>query len=106
MFNVTVSGNLVADPRAGSAGGSDVTSFSIISNTRKGGEDIASLIDCSVWGKRSEVAAKYLKKGNKVTVSGSAHLDTYEGKSGTVAKLVLNVGDFDLPAKPKDEEPF
>lgn len=104
MFNLTVSGHLVADPRTNTVNGSDVTNFTIINNGRKGGEDIATSVDCAVWGKKAEVAAKYLKKGSLVVVAGEGHVETYEGKSGPGAKIALNVNSFDLPPKPKGDD--
>ena len=105
MLSVSVAGYVAGDPRSNSVGGNEVTNFTVITNTKKGGEDIATAVDCAVWGKRADVAAKYIKKGSYVAVSGSGHVESYEKRDGTSgAKISMNVSDFDLPPRPKADD--
>lgn len=104
MLSVTVTGNVARDPRTSSVNGADVCNFTILSNSRKGTEDVTSAVDCAVWGKRAKVAETYIKKGSLVTATGTGHVEGYEGSSGPGAKITLNVSDFTLPPRPKNDD--
>lgn len=97
MLNLTAYGNLGRDPELKQVGDTQVASFSIGVRT---GKDETTWVDCSIWGKRAEVAMQYLKKGSKITVNGSAKVRVYQKKDGTEGKaLDLRVNDFTLPAR-------
>ena len=101
MLNITAVGNLAADPRSNSVGGTDVTNFRLLVNKKIKDQEYVTAVDCAVWGARAAVAAQYLTKGCQVTVAGDAHAETYERKDGSTAcKLVLRVSDFTLPPRP------
>lgn len=105
MLSITVTGNVAADPRVNTVSGTEVCNFTILSNTKKGGEDVTSAVDVAIWGKRSEVAAKYIKKGSLVTAAGTGSIETFESKDGEArAKISLNASDFTLPPKPKGDD--
>lgn len=99
---MTVTGNVAGDPRTAEVGSNKVCNFTILSNSKKGGEDIVSAVDVAVWGKRAEVAATYIKKGSLVTATGTGHLEVYESKSkgDSRCKAVMNASDFTLPPAP------
>ena len=97
MLNLTAYGNLGRDPELKQVGDTQVASFSIGVPT---GKDETTWVDCSIWGKRAEVAMQYLKKGSKITVNGSAKVRIYQKKDGTEGKaLDVRVNDFTLPAR-------
>jgi len=103
MLVITAHGNLGRDPELKDIGSSQVVNFSLAATT---GKDETTWINCQVWGKRSEVAMKYLTKGSKITVSGRGKLRTYTKNDGTQGySLELDVQDFTLPAR-QQEEPF
>jgi single-strand DNA-binding protein len=105
MLIVTVTGHVASDPRINTVGETEVANFTVYSNFKKGGEDITTAVDCAVWGKRSEVAGNYIKKGSLVTVSGSGYVEVYEKRDGTPgSKISMNVSDFTLPPKPKADD--
>lgn len=106
MLSVTVAGYVAGDPRTNEVGGTPVCNFTVLSNYKKGDEDITSAVDVAVWGKRSEVAAKYIKKGSMVTVTGTGHVESYQSSETgkTYAKVVLRATDFTLPPKPAQPE--
>lgn len=108
MLAITVTGNVAADPRVNTVGANEVCNLTILSNSKKGGEDITTAVEAAIWGKRSEVASKYIKKGSLVTVTGTGYVETYEHKGEHRAKISMNASDFTLPPKPKalDEDAF
>lgn len=105
MLSVTVTGRLAGDPRVNAVKGNDVANFTILSNSRKGSEDVTTAVDVAVWGKRSETVAKYFKKGSMVTVTGTGHIETFERSNGELgAKLSIQGADFTLPPKPASDD--
>ena len=101
MLSITVTGNVASDPRTNTVGTNDVCNFTVLSNSKKSGEDITTAVEVAVWGKRSEVASKYIKKGSLVTVAGTGHVETYEHNVEHRAKISMSAADFTLPPKPK-----
>lgn len=100
MLNITAHGNIGKDPEVKEVSGTQVAEFSLAART---GKDETTWIDCAVWGKRAQVVAQYLHKGDKVTVAGSGNIRTYQKKDGSEGRsLQLRVSDFTLP--PKKEE--
>jgi len=57
------------------------------------------------WGKLAELAARYLNKGNQVTVSGRLVLDHWTDKHGASRITpVVEANQLSLPPKPKSSE--
>ena len=106
MLNVTAVGNLAADPiQRNTQDGTNVTSFTILVNKKGKGEDITTQVVCSIWGNYGNVAMQFLKKGNQVTVSGSAICRSYLRKNGEPgASIDLKVNDFVLPQRQRTQE--
>lgn len=81
-------------------GGDAVASLSLaFSYGRKGddGKRPTQWVDASLWGKRAEALAPYLKKGGLVSVSlEDVHTEVYQGKHGEATKLVARVVDLEL----------
>jgi single-strand DNA-binding protein len=104
MLNITAVGNLAADPRSNTVGQTEVTNFTILVNKKMKDQEYVTAVDCAVWGARAAVAAQYLTKGDRVTVAGDAHAETFERKDGSAAcKIVLRVSDFTLPTRPTQQ---
>ena len=63
-------------------------------------------LKCQVWGKKAEFTGEYVKKGNKVIVTGNFFIEEFkdkEGKSRTVN--CISVNDIEqLGKKTKSEE--
>ena len=104
MLNITACGNLAADPRSNTVGGNDVTNFRLLVNKKIKDQEYVTAVECAVWGARAAVAAQYLSKGDRITVAGDAHAETFERKDGSAGcTLVLRVSDFTLPARPAQQ---
>lgn len=54
-------------------------------------------VDATLWGKRAESLAPYLKKGGQIVVYLSdINIQTYDSKTGQGVKLVGKVDDLEL----------
>ena len=82
-----IAGNLTRDPELRTTpNGSSVCSFTVAVNRTfrdASGEqkESVSFIDCSAWGKLSEVISQYAKKGSGVLVSGRLDQRSWEDKT-------------------------
>lgn len=66
----------------------------------KGNGDGADFLRCVCWEKTAEVAAKYLRKGTKIAVTGSVQTSKYEDKDGkSVNKTEILVRSHDFCEK-------
>lgn len=80
--------------------GEPVLSFRVPSTSGFGDREKTAWVDCSLWGKRGESLAQYIRKGSKVTVIGELALEEYTKRDGTPgAKLAVKVDKIDLPAR-------
>lgn len=62
-------------------------------------------IDCSLFGKRGQNSAQWLKKGTKLFVHGRLTLVTFTKKDGSTDKgLRLNVTEFDFGGSRSESE--
>ena len=99
MVNVwCFSGNVGQDATLRSTqSGEKVLSFTVANKVGFGDRATTQWIECSFWGKRGEAVANFIKKGDKVSVSGELKLEEYTKRDGTPAtKLSVRVNDMDL----------
>lgn len=79
------------------AQGEAVASLALAFNYRNKGEKATQWIEASLWDKRAEALAPYLRKGGLIAVTvDDVHIETYAGKNGTGTKLVGRVSDVEL----------
>lgn len=76
--------------------GDSVLGFSVAVDERKGKEKSTLWVACSMWGKRADALAQYMKAGTTVCVSGSISVRTYEGRNGPGVSLELRVSEVSL----------
>lgn len=75
---------LTGDPETKSLGGRDACTFSVATNTSRkdaGGNTIANFINVTVFGARAETCAKYLHKGDPVSLVGELIFREYQSKN-------------------------
>lgn len=79
-------GNLTRDPESGAtASGISFAKLSVAVNrpfTDENGERKTDFFDVTTWRNQAENCAKYLHKGNKVSVTARLQNRTYEDKNG------------------------
>ena len=103
MFIANISGHVAADATLRDAGSQKVCSFSVGVRTGRNGSDgnpESVFVRCSLWGKRGESVAQYIKKGTPIAVTGSFSTREYEQEGKTRTSLELNVNDFQLMGRP------
>lgn len=93
-------------------GGKPVTGWSIAVDTGFGDKKTTTWIDCNAWGERFQKVVEYIKKGDRIGVSGEIGTREHEGKT----YVTLNVQNVTLlgersgtgkgkPAAPADSAP-
>jgi len=94
MNSLTIAGTLGRDAELRrTQGGDAVVGFSVAVDNGKdknGQKRDATWFDCSLWGKRGEALAQYLKKGTKVALQGRVSAREHNGK----AYLQLSVSEL------------
>lgn len=124
MNKVFLIGNLTRDPElTETAGGVSVCHFAIAVNrsySSSDGERQTDFFNVTAWRGLADTVARYTKKGNKVAVSGSIQMRTYDDNNG-VRRTAVDViaqdveflsaknagGDdfYDAPAAPSAGSP-
>jgi single-strand DNA-binding protein len=97
----TFSGRVGADAELRTTqSGEKVLSFRVANDIGFGDRKTTQWADCSYWGKRAEAVSGYVKKGDKITVSGELKLEEYQKRDGTPgSKLAVRVNDLDLASR-------
>lgn len=101
-FNrVILAGHLTRDPEVKTLpSGTTLAEFGIAVNrswkTESGEKkDRASFFDCKAFGKRGEVIAQYVKKGQALLVEGELEQERWESKEGQKrSRVTINVTGF------------
>lgn len=89
---IVIQGNLVRDPETRTTvEGNDVTSFTVAVNLYRNGNETTEYIRVSAWGKRSEFASKYLKKGSGVIVSGEPGVYAWNAREDGHARAAIEI---------------
>lgn len=106
----TFSGRVGADAELRSTqGGQKNLSFRVANDIGFGDKKTTQWVDCTWWGPRGETCANFIKKGDKITVTGEVKLEEFKRRDGTPgSKLAVRVNDVDLAVRQsqEDEEPF
>ena len=80
--------------------GEKVLNFRVCNTIGFGDRKTEQWVDCSYWGKRAEAVSGYVRKGDKITVSGEVKLEEFQRRDGTPgSKLAVRVNDLDLAAR-------
>ena len=100
---VILLGNLTRDPQLSYLPSQTaVVEFGLATNRRfkkqdgSQGEEVC-FVDCQMYGKRAEVIAKYVKKGNPLFVEGRLKFDSWQGQDGSKhSRLRVSVENFEF----------
>jgi single-strand DNA-binding protein len=96
MNKAMIIGNLTRDPEVNTtASGISVCRFTV-AVTRPFKRDETDFISCVAWRKSAEIISQYVKKGNKIAITGYIQTGSYE-KDGTRRYTTdLIVEDFEF----------
>jgi single-strand DNA-binding protein len=93
MKIITIAGTIGRDAEVRrTQNGDAIAGWSVAVNSREGGQEQTTWFDCSLFGKRGEALAPYLRKGGKVTVCGEFSTREHGGKT----YLQVRVSDVTL----------
>lgn len=87
---ITLLGRLGKDPVTNNQGQSPYTTFTLAVDQGWGDKKTTGWYSVICFGKQSEVAAKYLKKGSQVLISGTPEIKTFTGRDG-IEKTTISV---------------
>jgi single-strand DNA-binding protein len=98
MNSITIAGRVGRDAELKTTvGGTTLANFAVASSRKYNGEEKTTWFDCTLFGKRAESLAQYIKKGDQIAVAGSCELQTWVGGDGKAgAKISVNVNDVAL----------
>lgn len=96
MNNITIIGNLTADPQLRTtSNGNNVCTFNVAVNRRN--RDGADYFRVNAWGNLGENCNRYLERGKKVAVCGEVSLNEYTSKNGEKrASIEINASGVDF----------
>ena len=92
MKQIVIAGNIGKDAEIRTAGQNKVTGWSVGVDDGWGDNKKTIWFDCNWWGQRGEKVAQYIRKGDKITVSGEMSTREHEGKT----YITVNVNDVKL----------
>lgn len=107
MSNVfTAAVRVGKDPEQKTVGQSDLVSFSGACDTGYGEKKATMWINCNIWGKQGTSLMPYIKKGDRIMVSGEFSAREYDAKDGTKkTSFELKVNMVELLGNKKEEAP-
>ena len=84
MNKVILSGRLAADPRMRDTARVKVAEFSLAVDRpyKNGASKTVDFIPCVAFGQRADFAEKYLRKGEKIMVTGYWAIDKWKNRDG------------------------
>lgn len=99
LFELNLIGNIGTVENKTTQGGQYVTVFSVAVNEKTKDGQKTTWVRCSLWGKDGNyhAVANYLRKGEKIYVSGKPQANAYTDKQGAMqASLELLVNRVEL----------
>jgi single-strand DNA-binding protein len=108
MNKVIISGNLVRDPeKRVTTNNKIIASFTLAVDRRfknASGEKETDFFDLTAWGNTAEFVCNYLKKGNKVMVSGSLQTRSFEKDGKKITVTEINTDEIEFAESKKEEK--
>lgn len=97
MNLLTCIGNVGKDAALKTVGSDQVANFSVAINSGYGEKKQTVWLDCALWGKRAEKVYSYIRKGDRIGVSGELGTREHDGKT----YLTLRVNEVTLLGEKK-----
>lgn len=100
MIKMFLYGRLIADPRISDKANCCNLSIAADSATIIDGSAKTEFFQATVWGKKGESCARYLKKGDPVIISGDFSSNEYKSRDGET-RYSFNVSNADVQFGPR-----
>jgi single-strand DNA-binding protein len=100
MQQITITGRVGADAETRQAGGNDVTNFNCAVDQGWGNDKQTNWFRVAIWGSRGTKLRSYIKKGDKVAVTGDLVIGEYNGKP----QYEIRASDVDCFMSGKQQE--
>lgn len=95
IAQITITARLARDPELKTSGkGTQMCTLVLPVDTGWGDNKTTTWWRATLFGRKAEVAAQYLKKGAWVSVSGPASVREYQGKNGAGFSPEVTCNDF------------
>ena len=89
-----------------SADGKAITTFAVAVDDGFGDRKVTSWIDCALFGDRGPKISEYIRKGDRIGITGSIRLDNYKTRDGEdKSKIAMRVQDVTLLGDKREEAP-
>ena len=99
MNKITTYGRVSTDVTTRDVNGRTVANFNVASNTHRkdeNGQYGTIFYRVSVWGVQANTAVSYLKKGNRIVVSGDLNIRDYVADGKNRYSIEIDNASFDL----------
>lgn len=109
MIKMSMIGNLTKDPEVLKAkNGKMGAKFDIATSVGYGEYKKTVFVSVNTWGKLSDVAIKYLKKGSKVYVCGEPSFNAYisQAKSQARCAVYLSANEMEMVGKRNEDSDY
>lgn len=92
MNRIILMGRLTAEPELKEGNETKYINFSVaVDRIKKNNtEQVTDFFNCTAFGQVAEFISGYMKKGQRILVSGAVHVNSYVSKSGE-KKIAVNV---------------
>ncbi len=111
MNNVSIIGNITADPKLKPVGSTQVCEFSIACNEvfyigegqHREKKEVVHYFDVQCWGARGEALAKFFTKGKPIAITGTLKQDRWEKEGEKRSKVYIRVESWDFAGGDRKE---
>lgn len=95
MASIQIYGRLTRDPELRQAGESQVAKLSVAdADYFRSGDPLYHEVE--IWGKQAENACSFLKRGNRVNITGQLVPNNYEKNGETIKRQVVRCDRFNI----------
>lgn len=109
MNRIEIKGNVGSDPELKyTANQTPLVELSIADSEKRGEEFVTQWVQVTAFGKTAERVHTFVKKGNKLSVTGKLHVNSYkdkEGKTKTKYSVIMQTFDILMPMRSPDSKP-
>jgi single-strand DNA-binding protein len=105
MIIATIIGRLTRDPEQRQAGQSNITNFTVASNStrkNKDGKYDTTFVRCTAFGRQGDVIMNNFQKGQPITVAGEFNMRSWTDREGQERQSAeLTVSNFSFVPRDK-----